>query len=205
MAEQSDPVDALNELIRARLLEVNTALPATIVAYSSGRASVLPTAAKRFADGDALEFPIIRNVRVCWPSFAGGSAGVKGPIRNGDRCLLVFAQQAVDGSDDRRQFDLQDAYAVMVDLGNDAPGDDNSAMALFFGAASIRISESGAISLSAPGGFTVDAPTTEVNGKLTQTGEFRQAGGANIGGIPFESHKHTGVQGGPSTSGGPTA
>jgi len=76
MAETSNnPVEALMGLIRAQLLDVNTALPGVIVSYENGLARVAPTVKKRFADGDVLDYPIIPNVRVCWPSFAGGAAG----------------------------------------------------------------------------------------------------------------------------------
>lgn len=123
MAENIDPVDALVELIKAQLLDVNTCLPGVIVDYANGSASVRPVGSKRYADGDSLAYPVIRNVRVEWPSFNGGQCGVKGPVVAGDPCLLVFAQQAVDGTDDRRMFDLTDAYALMVNNGAAGAGD----------------------------------------------------------------------------------
>lgn len=201
MAESSNnPVDALLGLIQSQLLDVNTCLPATIVSYADGVARVSPTGKKRFADGDALDYPIIPNVRVCWPSFAGGAAGVKGPVKPGDRCLLVFSQQAIDGTDDRRMFDLQDAYAVMCDLGNAGAGDsgNNADMTMFFGAAYIRLTEAGALQINAPGGTTIntaacqlnasggttiDTPSTTNTGTLTTQGLFTyQAGMAGTGG-----------------------
>ena len=81
MADQLDIVDALRKMVDSRLYEVNTSMPGTIVSYAAGRASVQPTPKKRFPDGDVLSFPILQNVQVCWPSFAGGTAGVKGPIK----------------------------------------------------------------------------------------------------------------------------
>jgi len=93
MAENNDFISALKSMVDGRLHEINTSLPGVITGYSNGRASVQPTPKRRFADGDVLTFPILQNVRVCWPSFSGGSAGVKGPIKAGDKCLLVFARQ----------------------------------------------------------------------------------------------------------------
>ncbi len=173
MAESSNnPVDALLGLIQSQLLDVNTCIPATIVSYADGVARVAPTGKKRFADGDALDYPIIPNVRVCWPSFAGGTAGIKGPVKPGDNCLLVFSQQAIDGSDDRRMFDLQDAYAVMCDLGNAGAGDsgNNEDMTMFFGPAYIRLTASGALNINAPGGTTINTPDTLNTGTLTTNG-----------------------------------
>lgn len=188
MAETSNnPVEALLGLVKSQLLDVNTALPGIIVSYENGLARVVPTGKKRFADGDVLDYPIIPNVRVCWPSFAGGTAGVKGPVKPGDKCLLVFSQQAIDGSDDRRMFDLQDAYAVMCDLGNAGPGDsgNNEDMTMFFGPAYIRLTAGGALNINAPGGTTINTPSTHNTGTLTTDGKLTYqdgmsgSGGAN--------------------------
>lgn len=166
MAESSNnPVDALLGLIQSQLLDVNTCLPATIVSYADGVARVSPTGKKRFADGDALDYPIIPNVRVCWPSFAGGLAGIRGPVKEGDPCLLVFSQQAVDGSDDRRMFDLQDAYAIMCNIGTVGKSDsvNDNDMTMYFGPAYIRLTEDGALKINAPGGTTLDTTTLQMN------------------------------------------
>lgn len=187
MSESSNSViESLQGFINARLLDVNTSIPGVIVSYADGLARVQPTGKKRFADGDTLDYPIIPGVRVCWPSFAGGTAGVKGPIRPGDKCLLVFSQQAIDGTDDMRLFDLSDAYAVMVDLGN-VGGDsgNNDAMTMYFGAASIRITEAGAIVIAAPGG-------------VESTG-----GPLSSNGVVLDTHVHSGIQPGPSNTGQP--
>lgn len=172
MAETSNnTVDALLELVRSQLLDVNTCVPGVIVSYENGKARVAPTVSKRFADGDVLDYPIIPNVRVCWPSFSGGQAGIKGPVKAGDRCLIVFAQQAVDNSDDQRMFDLQDAYAVMCDLGEAGAGDsgNNDDLTMFFGAAYIRITKAGAIEINAPGGITTTAPSVDIQASSSYT------------------------------------
>ena len=182
MAEQIDFVDALRKLIDSKTGEINTSLPGVIVSYANGRATVQPTPKRRFADGDVLPFPILQNVRVCWPSFAGGLAGVKGPVLPGDKCLIVFAQQAVDGSDDMRRFDISDSYVIPCDLGAAGGGDsgNNADLTVFYGPGSIRISSGGAIAITSP--------------TLTHNG-------VNIGAI----HIHNNVQPGTGTSGGPTA
>jgi len=207
MAEQIDFVDALRKLIDSKTGEINTSLPGVIVSYASGRASVQPIPKKRYADGDVLPFPILQNVRVCWPSFAGGMAGVKGPIMPGDKCLIVFSQQAVDGTDDMRRFDISDAYVIPCDLGTAGPGDsgNNADLTMFYGTGSIRIGAGGAMTITAPGGVTITAPSVSNSGTLTNTGAATLTGGASIGGIPFSTHKHNGVQTGVGVSGGPTA
>lgn len=219
MSEQLDFVDALRKMIDSKTGEINTSLPGVIVSYRNGRASVQPTPKKRYADGDVLPFPILQNVRVCWPSFAGGLAGVKGPVLPGDRCLIVFSQQAVDGTDDMRRFDISDAYVIPCDLGTAGAGDsgNNADLTLFYGPGSIRISSGGAMTLTAPGGVTIAAPSVSNSGTLTNTGAVSMAStlltsgqatfttGASVGGIQFSTHKHTGVQTGAGVTGGPTA
>lgn len=193
MAEPIDFIDALRKMMDSRLYEVNTSLPATIVSYSNGRATVQPTPKRRFADGDVLDFPILQNVRVCWPSFAGGAAGVKGPVLAGDKCLLVFAQQAVDGTDDARRFDISDAYAVMCDLGSAGGGDsaNNDAMTLFYGTAHVRITRGGKLIINAPAGVDIAGYVTVPDG-------------ASIEGRDFIDHRHSGVRSGVDTSGSVT-
>lgn len=205
MAEQIDFVDALRKLIDSKTGEINTSLPGVIVSYANGRASVQPTPKRRFADGDVLPFPILQNVRVCWPSFAGGLAGIKGPVLPGDKCLIVFAQQAVDGSDDMRRFDISDAYVIPCDLGTAGAGDsaNNADLTVFYGPGSIRISASGSVTITAPGGVSIDAPSVTNSGTLLNIGLATMPAGATVGGIPFASHRHTGVQTGAGTSNGP--
>lgn len=229
MSEPTSPVDALLAMIESRLLDVNTCIPGVIQTYDNGIASVLPTGKKRFADGDALSFPIIPNVRVCWPSFAGGAAGIKAPVRKGDNCLIVFSQQAVDGSDDRRMFDLQDAYAVMCDLGKAGQGDssNNSDMTMYFGSAFIRLTEGGALQINAPGGTTITTPKTLNTGTLTTqgmltyqagmsgngggagtviSGSMTQSGGTlSSNGVALSTHTHSGVASGGDNTGAPNA
>jgi hypothetical protein len=197
MAESSNnPVDALLGLIQSQLLDVNTCIPATIVSYAEGVARVAPTGKKRFADGDALDYPIIPNVRVCWPSFAGGLAGIRGPVREGDPCLLVFSQQAVDGSDDRRMFDLQDAYAIMCNIGTVGKSDsvNDNDMTMYFGPAYIRLTEGGQLLINAPGGTTIDTPDT------THTGNVKTKGNTAIDGTTLSKGTITG-QGGMGITG----
>lgn len=191
MAEPIDFIDALRKMMDSRLYEVNTSLPATIVSYSNGRATVQPTPKRRFADGDVLDFPILQNVRVCWPAFAGGAAGVKGPVLAGDKCLIVFAQQAVDGTDDARRFDISDSYAVMCDLGAAGGGDsaNNDAMTLFYGSAHVRITQGGKVVINAPAGLDIAGYVTAPDG-------------ARIAGRDFVGHTHGGVQAGGGNTGG---
>lgn len=201
MAETSgNTIDALLGLVKSQLMDVNTCMPGIILSYSGGKAKVAPIGKKRYADGDILDYPVIPNVRVCWPSFSGGKAGVKGPVLPGDKCLLIFAQQAVDGSDDRRIFDLQDAYAIMCDIGNVGAGDssNNNDMTMFFGDAYIRITSSGAMVINAPSGISIESPETTIMGAVQQNN-----GVLSSNGVVLDIHTHGGVETGASNTSGP--
>lgn len=196
MSEQLSFTDAMNRMIESRLYEMNTCLPGTIVSYANGRAKVQPTPKKRFADGSVIDFPILQNVRVCWPAFAGGQAGVKGPVRQGDSCLLIFAQQAVDNTDDLRHFDLSDAYCVMTHSGAVGAGTDNSTMTMFFGSAYIRISEGGLMTINAPAGVNVTSPSIKQSGEIEAEGKIKSATDVFAVNISLKSHTHSDPQGG---------
>lgn len=216
MAESSNHmVEALMGLVQAQLMDVNTCLPATIVSYENGRARVAPSVKKRYADGDVLDFPIVPGVRVLWPSFAGGAAGVKGPVNPGDKCLLVVAQQAVDGSDDRRMFDLSDAYCIMCDLGGAVgAAAKNDDMTVFYGGASVSLSKAGKVTITAPGGLEMVTPATTNTGTLTTDGLLTYKAGLTgtgtgtvsnmtVDGVNVKTHTHSGVSSGPSNTGAP--
>jgi len=178
MAEQtSDGLSALRALIKSELIDLNTSIAAEVVSYSGGVASVRPLASKRFADGDILPFPVIHAVPVRWPVFSGGTCGVRGPIKAGDKCHLVFAQQAADNSDDMRRHDLTDAYALMMDNSAAGQGGNESDMVVYNGIAYIRFGSAGDVEIVAPGGLTLTAPTTTATGKFTVKGLFTYLAG----------------------------
>jgi len=170
MAEQSDMVSAIRALVQGELAEMNTSLNGEVVSYSNGLATIKPLASKRFADGDVLEFPNIPNVPVRWPSFNGGKCGIKGPIRAGDKVLIVFAQQALDGTDDDRRFDLSDAYAIPCGNGQSLQGANNEDMVMWFGSAFIKLTADGRMEINAPGGTKTVSPNNEYTGNQTVAG-----------------------------------
>lgn len=183
MAESTDNfLASINALIDSKMLDVNTSINGVIVSYANGLATVQPTGNKLFSDGDALPFPTIMNVPIRWPVFNGGLCGVKGPIVPGDRCIIVFSQQATDGSDDQRRFDLTDAYAIPCDANMAGQGANNADMIMYFGAASIALTAGGQMIVTAPGGTVFNAPTNQYTGSQTTQGLITGQGGFVIGG-----------------------
>lgn len=140
------------ELIKSELMEINTGLPAEIVSYSKGIASVRPIGKQSFKDGRSLEYPVIHDVPVQWPRFCGGNAGFKAKISAGDRCWLSFSQRSMDGftagsGDDIRAFDLNDCVAQMGVYSSTKSQweENNDSTVMYFGSAAVQITEGGEI------------------------------------------------------------
>ena len=173
----------------------------------------------------SLPFPLIYNVSVRWPSFNGGQCGFKGPIKPGDNVLVVFAQQATDGTDDQRRFDLNDAYCIPAHNSMAGQGANNDDTILYFGDAYIKLTSAGAMEINAPGGCKTIAPSNLFTGTVTVQGLFTFLAGmvgstasgvatSISGAIAFigsltsngknisDSHTHTGVTPGGGTTGG---
>ncbi|CBX44533.1 phage baseplate assembly protein V [Erwinia phage phiEt88] len=221
MADNSDLVEALRRLVSSEMDTVNTALPCTVVSYDSGRVSVKPDGEKVYADGDSNPYPVLSGLRLVWPKFANGQAGVKGPVMPGDKCLLIACQQSTDGSDDLRRFDIIDSYVIPGAGYSDAvPGNDD--MRMYFGEAFIAIDAAGKLTINAPGGVEETTPLHTVKGNLTVEKMFTYQGGMTgsggdsvakitgtmevmgdvvINGIKIGGHHHKGDSGG--ETGGP--
>lgn len=197
MAESSF-TDAVRRIMDDHMDKVNTALECTVVAYSGGKVDVQPKGAKTYLDGDSNPYPVLHGLPMQWPQFANGKAGVKGPVTVGDDCLLIVVQHAVaaDTSGDTRRYDLVDSYVVPgAGYNDEIPGNDN--MTLYFGGASLALTPQGKLIITAPGGIEEHAPTYTSNAAY-------KIPSANIGGIEFGTHKHSGVESGSSNSGGPS-
>lgn len=218
MADNNDTVAALEGFIQSVVVDfVNTAMECEVVSYEGGRVTVKPINSKSYDDGDTNDYAVLHNLRVQWPQFAGGKAGVKGPIQAGDRCLLIVCQHAMDESGDNRKYSIIDSYVIPGAGYSDAvPGNDD--MRLYFGDAFIAITPDGKINVNAPGGFNVVSPqstfTEKVNvnglftyaagatgsggsgGVMTLTGNVVINGEATINGVKVSTHKHPGDSGG---------
>ena len=221
MAEATnDFISAMKTLIRSEIATINTSVEGVVVNYANGLATVRPTATKRFLDGDTLPYPDLHAVPIRWPSFNGGKCGIKGPIRAGDPVLLVFAQQAIDGTDDQRAFDISDAYAIPSGNAIAGQASNNDDMVMWFGNAYIKLTSDGAMEINAPGGSKIISPNNEftgnnkvdgnqiIQGSTTNTGSTAMNGGFSSSGSATnngknigDSHKHIGVQSGASQSG----
>ena len=123
MANNETPTLAqvIRDAIEARLLDVHTAMPATIVSYDAAKqkASVQPVLQKKYASGKVVTLPVITNVPVVMPR--ANKAFISLPLKAGDHVLLIFSERSIDrwaqkggvtDPNDPRKFSLSDAFAI---------------------------------------------------------------------------------------------
>lgn len=202
----SDQVDALETFIHSLLADhVNTHLEARIVGYhEGGRVDVQPIGKKNYADGDALDFPVLKGLKLCWLAGDSGQCGFKPPIKIGDKGTILFDQQPQDEEgndpDQVRRFSIADArFLPGTAYSDDLPGNEN--LCMYYGKASVQITPSGQVKIIAPGGFVVESPTinySQAGGGATAT-TFKGKvvmDQATINGRDFMTHIHPGDSGG---------
>lgn len=187
----------MNSEIAAALSEVYTTLPGVIVDYNGETATVRPALDKLLANGEVLAAPQIVQVPVHWPTGDNGRAIISTPLKPGDSVTLHFSCRSMenwlsgaDGApDDPRQFDLTDCFASP----NLRPGRgraDTENVSVQYNNASLKITPAGTILMS--------ASAVMIDSTVTVTGDVI------AGGVSLRTHRHTGVEPGSSTSGGPT-
>lgn len=91
-------VQAVTQAIRDNLKGVHTVIPGKIVAFDAekGQATVLPAMKFKKPDGEKIDFPQITGVPVVFPQSMNQKATIAFPIKAGDGCLIVVAEQSID-------------------------------------------------------------------------------------------------------------
>lgn len=150
------------------------------------------------------------------------------------RCIDAWWQSGgVQVPNEARRHDLSDGFALCgpfsqaTKIANISTSevqlrsnDGAASISLNPSTKAVTVATSGAVAITAAGGATITATTT-INGNTTINGTLSVSGaissgvsvsaprgdfatGAGIGGIEFGTHRHTGVDPGGGTSGGPT-
>lgn len=112
-------VQAIEDTVSSILNEIHTSMPGSIQFYDekTGFVDVKPIGVYKAGNGELYDYPIISNV----PLHVTGSSGINiaTPIRKGDECLLIFAEQSLDTwlsgnpeDDTDLRFDLSNAIAI---------------------------------------------------------------------------------------------
>jgi cytoskeletal protein CcmA (bactofilin family) len=113
-------VEQAKKLMADMVNQIHTALPGSIVSFDpeKGLATVLPTGKFRKPDGAMMDFPPISGVPVLFPQACAQGASIVFPIKEGDGCLLIISEQALDfwmyGSESKAglKYDLTNCIAI---------------------------------------------------------------------------------------------
>lgn len=159
----TDYSEAISDFIMSHLAEMNTTLEGRIVAYNEGRVDVKPVGTKNYNDGDAMDFPVLYNLPLAWLAGDNGEAGVKIPVKVGDKCTIFFKQQPQEDGDvdNFRRFSMADAHVLPgVAYSDNHPGNDN--VKLYYGEAFIEITPDGDVNINCKK-FNVKASVEETH------------------------------------------
>jgi hypothetical protein len=226
-----DPEESLRLALENSQSQIWTAMPAIVQAVNltaqtlSVQPSIQGVTSNPDGSTQAVNMPLLVDVPIVWPR-AGGFA-LTFPVAVGDEVLVVFASRCIDAwwqgggvgaPAEARMHDLSDGFAILAPTSQPKRFSNVSSTnvqlrdtagttyveitpdgkARVVGASSIDVTAP-TINLTGASAVNITAPTIAMNGQVTQA-----SGSFSIGGIVFGSHKHTGVQSGPSNTGGPT-
>jgi len=220
-----DPADegslsgAFRQIFKKLLQSTDGMLPAKVISYdrAANVATVQPVIAILTTDGNRVERASIARVPVL--ALGGGGFVLNFPLQPGDlgwieasdRDISLYMQSLGDSQpntfrlhsfedgrfipDMMRNFDVSDAEGMVIQSADGAVRIELTADTIRMRAPNL-VGEFGTINF--------EGPTTFVNEVTFQAHTTHEAG-AEIGGIEFGTHKHTGVTTGGGTSGGPTS
>lgn len=191
-----------------------TALPGLIESFDAVAmtCTVQPAIQARVRDKSGTQtlvnLPLLLDCPVQFP--AGGGCTLTFPVKPGDECLVVFASRCIDAwwqsggvqaPAEYRMHDRSDGFALLGFRSQPrvigAVSTSAAQLRSDDGATFVSVAPGGAVAITAPAGLTINADVV-VNGKVTTTGDVK------AGTISLQTHRHTGVQTGSGTSGGPT-
>ena len=188
-------VGQISKNMKEAMKGIHTAMPGTIVSFdsSTGLATVSPSMKFKKPDGTTIDYPAITGVPVIIPQAMGQGATIAFPIKAGDGCLIVVAEQSIDfwlygqETDTDLDFDLSNAICI--------PGLFPSANAVLAEACN-----SNSVIVDVRGTrLSVRNGSVEIAGNLVVSGTITAAGDVIGSGVSLASHIHTGDSGG-STS-----
>jgi hypothetical protein len=229
-----DPEESLRMALESHASQIWTALPAVVVSVNLTAQTVVvqPSIQGSVASPDGktqlVNLPVLVDVPIVWPK-AGGFA-LTFPVAAGDEVLVVFSARCIDSwwqsggvgaPAEARMHDLSDGFAILAPTSQPKKlanvSSSNVQLRNYAGTTLVEITPDGKANIVGASEINMTAPNVKVNGTLNVTGAITQSGGAvavggamtvtgglDVGGIAFASHKHTGVQTGGGTSGGPT-
>ena len=203
---QNKMLQTLEKMMKQRCGEMHTAFPGTIVSFDAGKciATVKPSRQYYAADESILEYPLITGVPVFMPR--AGNAQITYPVKAGDSCWVCISERSLDewmnkGSTDNhdpRQYDLTDAVCFV-----------GMCPAQSISAANVELINGGTLVSVTPDGDVNIVGNVNIQGNITCTGtshmngDITCDGDVTASGVSLQTHRHSGVESGPSNTGTP--
>lgn len=189
--------DAIKEWIRKGGENIHVSMIGKIESYNpqTNRASITPVGTMTCPDWQELPFPTIHNVPIQYPCGNGGKSGVTFPVKQGDTCIIIFADHQIENflsgekSDDMRNHSMNDAYAIPTLFSDSVPtlkSNPNDVCMFHDGALIVLKSSSMTINLT-------DGTSVSIGG-----------GDLVVNGISVVHHVHPGITRGGSSTDEPT-
>lgn len=225
-----DPEESLRLALENAQANLWTATPGVVSAVNlaaqtvSVQPSIQGTVTAPDGSTQLVNLPLLVDVPIVWPR-AGGFA-LTFPIAAGDEVLVVFASRCIDSwwqsggvgaPAEARMHDLSDGFAILAPTSQPKKfanvSSANVQLRDTAGTTFVEITPGGVARVVGASSIDIEAPTINLTGDsvnieaatITMNGQVTQTSGSfAIGGITFGSHKHSGVQPGSGTSGGPT-
>jgi phage baseplate assembly protein gpV len=183
-------VQQVSDTVKRGIRGIHTAMPGKVLAFDPGKcvATVQPVMKFKKPDGKTIDFPQITGVPVVFPQGAGQNATIAFPVKAGDGCLIVVAEQSLDywqygqETDTDLAFDMTNAICV--------PGlfvQANAAVQAACAENAVVIKVGGTV-------LKVGSDGVTITGKLTVSGEVTGNG------VALSTHIHTGDDGGKTSS-----
>lgn len=187
--------------------QIRVAMPGIIHSFNPETVTAVVQPALRSVqqnnDGstNTSDYPLLVDVPVIFPR--GGGCTLTFPVKEGDECLLIFADRCIDfwwqsggvqETVDPRQHDLSDAFAIVgpQSQAQKISGISTSSVELRSDDGGTKLSlnpSSGAINGTAPGGFNLNGLKILPDGRLQL-----------VDGSIVDKHTHGGVESGGSNT-----
>ena len=196
-------VQEIQNTVQRGIRGIHTAMPGKVLAFDPAKcvATVQPVMKFKKPDGNTIDFPQVTGVPVVFPQGAGQNATVAFPVKAGDGCLIVVAEQSLDywqygqETDTDLAFDMTNAICIpgLFTQANEAVKAACAANAVVLDAGGTRITVK-------QGEVVIDAAKITVNGDLTVNGSVQATGDVGAKGISVANHTHTGDSGGKTST-----
>lgn len=129
MQTSNEVKDVIKEWIRKGNENVHVSMIGKIETYNpqTNRASITPVGSFTAPDWQEIPYPTIHNVPLQFPCGNGGKSGCTFPIKQGDTCIIIFADHQIENflsgekSDDMRNHSMNDAYAIPTLFSDSVP------------------------------------------------------------------------------------